>query len=144
MFCVPRFEPKFVVLTVRVTLHIQEKSRELVSDVRQALRAYFQQDGKPLNGAVRQGQSRGNERTRLGPVCWLRRRWRFGLKRLVHPFFPLFLFGFGSLSAGFVLALQFRDLVFASAFDQRQDARGNGTTGCLASTGKADYGHPRG
>src|SRR4029450_8565152 len=79
-----------------------------------------------------------NERTRLGRVRWLRRRWYVSFHRVGYGLLPFFLFRLGFLSAGFVLTLQLRDLLFASPFDQRQDAPGNVQTGCLAGTGKAD------
>ena len=54
MLAIPRLEPKFVVLPVGVTLHIQKKPREFISDERQALWPCFQSDGNALNRAVRQ------------------------------------------------------------------------------------------
>src|SRR5262249_2672051 len=144
VFAVPGFEPEFVVLPVGITLHIQKKARKFISDEREALRPCLQKDGKPLNRAVRQGQPRGNEGAWLGCVRWLWRHWQFGVDGLGYGGLPFFLFRLGFLSAGFVLTLHLRDLLFASAFDQRQDAPGNVHAGRLAGTGKADDCHPHG
>src|SRR5262249_36629400 len=97
----------------------------------------------PLYRAVRNAQPRRHKRSWFGCLSWFWRRRHVGVHRVGNSLLPFFLFRLGFLGAGFMLALEFRDLLLLLALNQRQRAPRYVNARCLARTGEPDDCYPQ-